>query len=167
MHLRCPIVHHSLHVLSQTSNQGNSCAVMQLESGVVLHMIHDDGRLSIWLDGELRLDFDDIWCIPDRADSRFCTHEAEGSGTEFGVLQAGGSDSVTVALLHLRVYDFAMPVDDLGAEAICGEYGGCAAFGLPSVVGSKPASDAPENPFVEPGLRLVAGAHGPSAEAVS
>jgi hypothetical protein len=71
-----------------------------------------------------------------------------------GLHLAAGAD---VTLDHLRVYSYALPVDDLGAEASCTNYGSCANFGIASWQAPDPQLPVPANPFVPPTLRYVTG----------
>jgi hypothetical protein len=130
---------------------------MQLLLGVTIQLIHDHGQLSIWVDGALRLLFADIWCIPLAVGARFCTDPPSGLGTDFGTLTTGSTGAANVTLDHVRVYDFALPVDDLGAEALCTEFGDCRLFGVQDWMPAEPLKAIPEYPFVPPSLHFVPG----------
>lgn len=132
---------------------------MQLAQGVHIQLVYDQGRFTAFIDGALRLQLSNTWCIPASAGTPFCTEAPTGAGHTFGALRiAGGVGAADVSLDHVRLYAYALPVDDLGAEAVCTYYGDCGKFGVANWEPAQLAKAVPPHPFVPPALRYVAGA---------
>ena len=131
---------------------------MQLRSGIHVHLIYDEGRFVVYIDGQLRLHLANVWCLPDSALTPFCTRPPRGAGHAFGQVAIGGPGAADVVLGHVRVYSYALPEDDLGAEAVCTDFGDCAHFGVAGWQAPQPPLAVPQHPLVPPSLRFVSGA---------
>jgi Thrombospondin type 1 domain len=73
--------------------QSYSNVRLQLQSGVFIQLVYDERRFSVWVDGALRLDIFDVWCLPDSALTPYCTSDPTGSGDTAGTFQVGSYGS--------------------------------------------------------------------------
>ena len=113
------------------------------------------------MDGTPRYLSDDIWCHSVQGFIATCDTPPVGSGTGWGSLLVGGPGSADVNLEHLRVYNYAIPVDDIPAEALCTRYGDCQMLGVQKwrqMNPEMPYPVLPNYPFVPPSIAYVVGA---------
>jgi hypothetical protein len=113
--------------------------------------------MEVYIDGERRLHLKDMWCVP-ATEAKYCVPQAKNEQpNSFGSLLLGGPNAASVVLDHVRVYDFAVPTGDLGAEAVCTNYGSCRDFGVLAWMPPEVPLIAPSHPFAPPSFRFVAG----------
>lgn len=130
---------------------------MQVHKGVVLQLMHSQGRTHVLVDGHVKLHFDDGRCLKPITQLKHCTGVALHAVLQPGQLAVGGRNAATVILDHFRIYNYAVPFDDVAAEAVCSNYGNCQAFGVAEWQAQLPIKPIPENAFAPPSIQFVAG----------
>ena len=63
-----------------------------------MQLVYDQGRFTAWVDGELRMNIANIWCMPDSAKTSYCTSAPVGAGHAAGQFRVGGVGSAAGAL---------------------------------------------------------------------
>lgn len=109
------------------------------------------------VDGQVELQLDDTRCFESLTPSRHCTGLPLHVAWLPGYLAVGSTRSATVTLDHLRIYNFALPKDDVAAESLCTRHGDCREFGVTDWQVRMPIRAMPTNPFVPQTLQFVMG----------
>ncbi len=151
-------------------------------------LVRDGDRLGVWLNGVGGWVLENVHCVPARQEISYC-HAGSSTGSSFslGAVRVGQTAEAATAgeaalsgasLRQLRVYNYAIPRDDLGPEAGCQLTGSCGSLLLdgwqvPDAVAEAPgqvtrtgaALDAASTPLPlsMQGYYLLVGAHVASA----
>eukprot|EP00803_Ostreobium_quekettii_P008218 evm.model.scf_449.4 EVM.evm.TU.scf_449.4 scf_449:24370-31826(+) len=119
---------------------------------VHLLFVYDNDRLGVWVDGKGGWLVPDVWCIPSRQKIAYCDHDRKGMGLNWSpedALWIGDEDrGLDATLMHMKMYNYAIPQAEWEKERDCTDLGSCASRFMVQEPKAAPSPPLPVQPIV-------------------